>query len=174
MRWGGFKWAGLLDPEVVMDDPTPDVAEDDLSRFCCHNPRCPEHGRRGARKLSVGMRYGKRDTLRLLYCRACKARFSERKGTPLFTARLPTARAVSVLAHLAEGCGVRQTRRLTGVSRGAVGRLCGVAGGHARAAHDELVALSPSHPRGAVRREVVVRRPEAGQPRPRPRRRPGR
>jgi len=93
MRWGGFKWPGLVNPEVVMDDPTPGVAEDDLSRFCCHNPRCPEHGRRGAGNLSVCGRYGQRETIRLLYCRACKARFSERKGTPLFNARLPTATA---------------------------------------------------------------------------------
>jgi LacI family transcriptional regulator len=116
-------------------------------------------------------RYGRRETFRLLYCRSCKARFSERKGTPLFNARLPTATAVSVLEHLSEGCGVRQTGRLVGVSRGAVGRLCRVAGGHARAVHDERVAFSPSHGGGAVRREVVVRRQEAGQPRPR---RPGR
>jgi len=152
-----------LNPEVVMDDPSPDVADDDLSRFCCHNPQCPAHGRRGAGNLTVCMRYGKRATIRLLYCRSCKARFSERKGTPLFNSRLPADQAVSVLEHLAEGCGVRQTGRLVGVSRGAVGRLCRVAGGHARAVHDERVALSPSHPRGAVRRKVVVRRQETGQ-----------
>jgi transposase-like protein len=143
-----------------MDDPIAGV--EDLSRFCCLNPRCADRGRRGAGNLSVCMRYGKRETHRLLYCRTCKARFSERKGTPLFNARLPTAKAVSVLEHLAEGCGVRQTGRLAKVSRGAVGRLCRVAGGHAEALHEERVALSPSDRGGAVRREVVVRRQEAG------------
>src|SRR3954463_13733333 len=110
--------------EVVMDD--------DLSRFCCLSPRCPDRGRRGAGNLTVCMRYGKVETIRLLYCRTCKARFSERKGTPLFNSRLPTDRAVSVLAHLADGCGVRQTGRLVGVNRKAVGRLGRIAGGHAR------------------------------------------
>jgi transposase-like protein len=97
---------------------------DDLSTFCCQRPSCADYGKRGAGNLSVCARYGKREAIRLLYCRSCKARFSERKGTPLFNARLPTAKAVSVLEHLAEGCGVRQTGRLVGVSRGAVGRLC--------------------------------------------------
>jgi len=142
-----------------MDDA---AAVEDLSRFCCQNPRCPDGGRRAAGNLTVCGRYGRRETFRLLYCRTCKARFSERKGTALFNARLPTPTAVSVLEHLADGCGVRQTGRLARVSRGAVGRLCRVAGGHARALHDELVAVSPSDRGAAVRREVVVRRQEAG------------
>ena len=126
-----------------MDD-APAAAADDLSRFCCQNPGCRDHGKRGAGNLTVCGRYGRRETYRRLYCRTCRARFSERKGTPLFNARLPTGKAVSVLEHLADGCGVRQTGRLTRVSRGAVGRLCKVAGGQARALHDELVAASPS------------------------------
>ena len=91
-------------------DPSRDLS--DLSRFCCHNPDCPLRGRRGAGNLSVCGTYGKRETFRLLYCRSCKARFGERKGTPLFNARLPAGKAVSVLEHLADGCGVRQTARL--------------------------------------------------------------
>jgi hypothetical protein len=54
---------------------------DDLARHCCQNPDCPEHGRRGAGNLSVCGHYGKNHH-RLLYCKACKARFSEFKGTP--------------------------------------------------------------------------------------------
>jgi LacI family transcriptional regulator len=57
---------------------------EDLSRFCCQNPDCPDHGRRGAGNLTVCARYGKDQRRRMLYCRSCKARFSERKGTPLF------------------------------------------------------------------------------------------
>ena len=115
---------------------------DDLSRFCCQNPQCPQAGKRGAGNLSVCGRYGAAQR-RLLYCRVCKARFSERKGTPLFGAQLPEDRCIAVLEHLAEGCGVRQTARLTGVNRGSVERLAHLAGGQARALHDELVAFSP-------------------------------
>jgi hypothetical protein len=111
--------------------------------------------------------YGTRETFRLLYCRSCKARFSERKGTPLFNARLPTDRMVSVLEHLADGCGQRQAARLAKVNRKTVGRLTLKAGAQAKALHDQLVAFSPPHPRGADGREVVVRRQEAGERRPR-------
>ena len=88
---------------------------------------------------------------RLLRCRTCKARFSERKGTPLFDSRLPPEKAVSILEHVAEGCGVRQTGRLCRVAPNTVARYSRVAGEHAEAAHDELVGLSPPDDRGPVR-----------------------
>jgi transposase-like protein len=90
-------------------------------------------------------RYGPDKARRMLRCRTCKARFSERRGTPLFDSRLPPGKAASVLEHVAEGCGVRQTGRLCKVNRGTVGRLSRLAGGQARDLHDELVAVSPPH-----------------------------
>jgi len=118
---------------------------DDLSRFCCLNPDCPDYGRRDAGQLSVCMRYGRDNAHRLLYCATCRARFSDRKGTPLFGARLPHDRLLAVLAHLADGCGVRQTARLVGVGKNTVNRLSLLAGDHARQLHDELVGFSPLH-----------------------------
>jgi transposase-like protein len=117
---------------------------DDLSRFCCHNPQCPHAGKRAAGNLTVCGHYGKHQTFRLLYCRGCRARFSERKGTALFNSRLPADKALSVLEHIAEGCGIRKTGRLTHVNRGAVGRLAKLAGDQSKALHDELVAFSPA------------------------------
>src|SRR3954454_22107446 len=96
--------------------------DDDLSRFCCQNPDCPDYGQRGHGNLTVCMRYGKHQR-RLLYCKTCKARFSERKGTPLFDSRLADDKALAVLAHLADGCGVRQTSRLVQVGKNTVVRL---------------------------------------------------
>ena len=116
---------------------------DDLSRFCCLNSDCPDHGKRGAGNLTVTSRYGPEKARRMLRCRTCKARFSERKGTPLFDARLPPEKVESVLEHVAEGCGVRQTGRLCRVAPNTVARYSRLAGEHARDAHDELVALSP-------------------------------
>jgi LacI family transcriptional regulator len=103
----------------------------------------------------------------MLRCRTCKARFSEREGTPLFDSRLPPEQVESVLEHIAEGCGVRQTGRLCKLNRGTVGRLSRIAGEHARDLHDELVALSPPDARGPVRREVGLRRQEGEALRPR-------
>lgn len=140
---------------------------DDLARFCCQNADCSLYGQRDAGNLSVRARYGKCQQVRLLYCKACRARFSERKGTALFHSCLPQETAVSVPQHLVEGNGVRQTERLVGVHRDTVMRLARMAGQHARDSHEELVAFSPRHPGGPVRREVVVRRQEAGPLRPR-------
>ncbi len=123
---------------------------DDLSLLCCQNLDCPLHGRRDAGNLSVCDRYGKHEQIRLLYCKACKARFSERKGTALFHCCLPGETAVSVMQHLAEGNGIRQTERLTGVHRDTVTRLARRAGGHDKDAHDELVPFSPRDPRAIL------------------------
>lgn len=129
---------------------------DDLQRFCCHNPACADYGQRDHGNLTVCARYGKHQR-RLLYCRTCKARFSERKGSALFDTRLPDATVVAVLHHLAEGCGVRQTSRLVGVSTDTVMRYATVAGAHAQQLHDELVEVSPQHARSAGGREVGLR-----------------
>jgi LacI family transcriptional regulator len=123
---------------------------DDLSCFCCPNPDCPLSGQRGQGNLTACARYGTAGQYRLLYCRTCKYRFSERRGTPLFGCRLPRDQLLAVLRHLADGCGVRQTARLVGVGKDTVGRLARAAGEHARRLHDELVAFSPRHPRGAA------------------------
>lgn len=123
---------------------------DDLTAFCCLNPQCPDYGQRGRGNLTVPMRYGPQRR-RLLRCKTCKARFSERKGTPLFGAQLPTGKVVNVLQHIAEGVGVRKTGRLVGVNKNTVVRYGLLAGGHAQQLHDELVAFSPQDARGPVR-----------------------
>ncbi|HEX4612330.1 MAG TPA: helix-turn-helix domain-containing protein [Urbifossiella sp.] len=123
---------------------------DDLSRFCCLNPECPDHGKRGHGNLTVPARYGPHKT-RVLRCSTCKTRFSERKGTPLFDARLPADEVVSVLAHVAEGIGTRKTARLVGVHPDTVTRDIRRAGGHAERLHDERVAFSPDDERSPVR-----------------------
>ena len=60
---------------------------DDLSRFCCLNSACPDHGERGIGNLTAPDRYGPDKSRRILRCRTCKSRFSERKGPPLFDRR---------------------------------------------------------------------------------------
>ena len=131
--------------------PSRSRAIDDLSRFCCLNSECPDHGKRASGNLSVTSRYGHDKARRMLRCRTCQARFSERKGTVLFGARLSLEKVESVLEHVAEGCGVRQAGRLCRVAPNTVARYSRIAGEHARAAHDELVELSPPHDRGPVR-----------------------
>ncbi len=119
---------------------------EDLSRFCCLNEDRLDFGKRGIDNLTVCARYGKDKRRRMLYCRTCEARFSERKGTPLFGSQLTEDRALSIFEHLAERNGVRATARLVKVNRNTVVRYARLAGGHARQLHDELVALSPEDP----------------------------
>jgi transposase-like protein len=123
---------------------------EDLARFCCQNPDCPDHGQRGLGNLRVCFRYGPQQR-RMLACRTCQQRFSERKGTPLFDSRLPDRQVVSVLDLVAEGIGVRKTSRLVGVNKDTVVRYSLLAGEHARQLHDELVALSPPDAGSPVR-----------------------
>lgn len=132
---------------------------DDLTRFCCQNAECSDHGRRGRGNLTVAGHYGPQQR-RLLRCRTCKARFSERKGTPLFDSRLPEDKIVTLLQHIAEGCGVRSTGRLVGVNKNTVIRFCLLAGDQAQQLHDEFVAFSPQYARSSVRRKVGLRRQE--------------
>jgi len=119
---------------------------DDLRIFCCQNPDCPAYGQRDLGKLRVCFRNGPNKDRRVLGCRTCQHRFSERQGTALYRCKLPQEKALSVLQHLPESCGVRQTSRLVGVNQNTVVRLAVVAGQHAKDVHDERVAFSPAHP----------------------------
>ena len=79
----------------------------------------------------------------MLYCRTCKARFSERKGPPRFGGRRPDDKALAVRAHPADGGGVRPTGRRARVGKNTAARYALLAGDHARRLHDELASVSP-------------------------------
>lgn len=57
--------------------------------------------------------------------------------------KLDEKKAISLLEHISESCGVRKTERLVGVNRNTVMRYSRLVGKHAKALHDELVAFSP-------------------------------
>ena len=122
-----------------------------IEHFCCQNSHCPDAGARGGGNLYVRAWSGKGRRIRLVYCRTCKRSFSERKGTVLEHARLPDDKALAILKHLREGCGTRATSRLVDVDKNTVTRYLARAGAHAKALHDERVALSPPDARGPGR-----------------------
>ena len=109
----------------------------DVCDLCCVNSQCPDYGKRGAGNLMFRKFFGS-GRWRFVRCRTCGVEFSERRNTALFGVHLPLAKAIAVLEHLADGCGIRQTSRLTGVTRDAVMRLARKVGAHAKATHDEL------------------------------------
>jgi transposase-like protein len=102
----------------------------------CVNPACRDVGIKGRQNVYVRRT---RNGVRYVRCRTCRAEFSERKGTPLFDLKVPQAKAIDTVKHLAEGVGVRATARLTGVSRDTVGRILKRVGLHAKATHDAHV-----------------------------------
>jgi hypothetical protein len=112
----------------------------------CHNSACPDHGKRGHGNVYFRGWSGRDKRIRMVYCRTCKKSYSQRKGTALERSQLPTDQVVSVLDHIREGCGIRATSRLTGVSRDTISRYLALAGDQAKHLHDELVAFSPSDP----------------------------
>ena len=117
-----------------------------IEYLCCQNSHCPDVGHRGLGNLTFRGWSGKGHRIRMVYCRTCMARFSERKGTVLEQSRLPDAKALDVLNHIREGCGTRATGRLAGVDKNTVTRYVALAGAHSESLHNELVALSPSDP----------------------------
>ena len=114
-----------------------------FEHLCCPNCECPDAGRRGHGNLTFRGYSGKTRRIRMVSCRTCKARFSERKGTALEQARLPDEKALAVLDHIREGCGTRATSRLVKVDKNTVTRYIAKAGAHAHPLHRELVAFSP-------------------------------
>jgi len=128
-----------------------------INAFCCQNARCSLYGQKGQGNIRQKGWSDRKKTIRTLICKVCGRRFSERKGTALYQVRLSTEKALSVLGHLQDHCGIRQTSRLTGVRKSTVNRLAKIAGDHADNVHAELVAFSSSHAGSSTRRKVVVR-----------------
>jgi transposase-like protein len=102
------------------------------------NAECKDYAQAGLNNLTVRKRYGQ-DQIRYLRCRTCQQEFSERKGSVLWNTKVSEEKAESVAAHLAEGCSMRATQRLTGVDRSVVVRLNRWLGKHGQAFHDVCV-----------------------------------
>jgi aspartate carbamoyltransferase regulatory subunit len=117
-----------------------------IEHFFCHNSACPDHGKRGHGNVYFRGWSGRHKQIRMVYCRTCKKSYSQRKGTALERSQLPPDKVGTVLDHIREGCGIRATSRLTGVSRDTIARTIAKAGELSKNLHDELVAFSPSNP----------------------------
>lgn len=81
-----------------------------LDRVACVNECCDLSRHAGQANLIIRQVYGN-DQIRYLRCRVCRLEFSERKHTALWNTKVREAKAVSVGAHLAEGCSLKDTAR---------------------------------------------------------------
>lgn len=127
-----------------MTAPEPSVALEPLfqrrplEQLCCVNEGCSEAGVYGAGNLSVCSSKGS-GRWRILRCGSCKSEFSERKGTAMWGSRMTEQTAIAIAQHLQEGCGIRKTARLVGVSKDGVSAMALRLGLHARRFHDQHV-----------------------------------
>ncbi|CAK0753195.1 hypothetical protein CCP3SC1_210009 [Gammaproteobacteria bacterium] len=99
------------------------MAAHPIEVFYCRNVDCPDFRIREKENLRWHGWSGHSHRILGIYCRTCRKYFSERKGIVLEQSRLPEEKVESLLEHLREGCGVRQTARLTHVSQNTVNRL---------------------------------------------------
>ena len=111
----------------------------DVSDLCCVNLSCSDCNKRAAGNIAFVRWTGKDRHIRFVRCRACKKEFSERKGTPLFGAKLPEKEIASIAHHLMEGDGQRKTARLTGHKQDTVALWGRKLGAHAKELHDQKV-----------------------------------
>lgn len=99
------------------------MKDKELNEKCCQNPKCPNYRQKGLGNLCYHGFSGKDKKIRMLWCNTCKTSFSIRKGTLLFSSKLPEEKVKIVLNNFAEGNGIRKTCRLTSISMAAVQRL---------------------------------------------------
>ena len=119
------------------------MIEQDWSLCACPNPVCSAYGQRGAATLRPHGWSSKARGVRCLRCSVCRTDFSARHGTPLFRSTLPPEKAALIGRHLAEGCGMRATARLCGVSLNTVLRFAKRAGDHAQEFHEQQLQHVP-------------------------------
>jgi transposase-like protein len=104
----------------------------------CINKECPDFGKIDNGNLSIRREVGK-NKIKMLRCKTCGKEFSERNGTPLFGLKISPEKIEEVLLHIAEGCGIRATERLTGINRNTVMSISKKVGLHSEKVHNTYV-----------------------------------
>ena len=110
----------------------------DLSQHFCPNPDCNDFGVIGAGNITTSATYGKQQT-RLLRCKSCNHRFSERHHTVFFGLHTDEKTITEILTCLAEGNSIRGCARIKGVSKDTVLRILERARNHCEKVLSELL-----------------------------------
>jgi transposase-like protein len=93
-----------------------------LSDFACPNKECTNHAKRGHGNIVLCDTYGK-VRRRLLKCKTCNFRFSERKSSFFFGLHTSEATIKDVIHHLLEGMSFRETALASGLDKDTVQRI---------------------------------------------------
>lgn len=92
------------------------------SRFFCPNKDCGNYGKKGLDNIVVYDRYGK-GRRRLLRCRTCNLKFSERKIKFSFGLHTDESKIREVMSCLLAGKSFRETANSAGIDKDTVHRI---------------------------------------------------
>lgn len=101
-------------------------------------PRMPHYGKEDLGNIVCYGQYGK-NNVRLLRCRTCRHRFSERHNTVFFGLHTDEKTAKKIFRSLAECNGIRATARIVGVDKMTVQRIFTKAGMHCERVLNQLM-----------------------------------
>jgi thermostable 8-oxoguanine DNA glycosylase len=93
-----------------------------LDDFFCPNESCGDYGKRGLGNIVIYDRYGK-DRRKLLKCKTCNFRFSERRSTFFFGLHTKEFKIREVIRHLLEGMSFREAAIASGLDKDTVHRI---------------------------------------------------
>jgi transposase-like protein len=110
----------------------------EISQCFCPNKECEDYAKKGQGNIVCYDIYGKHKT-KLLRCRTCKTRFSERRNTVFFGLHLEEAMIERVVRCLAEGNSIRATARIMGIDKDSVYRIFERASDHCHKVLSELL-----------------------------------
>lgn len=92
------------------------------SDFFCPNDVCSDHGKRGMGNIVVYDRYG-RESRRLLRCKTCNHKFSERRNTFFFGLHTKESKIKEVILYLLDGKSFREAAVDAGIDKDTVLRI---------------------------------------------------
>ncbi len=90
--------------------------------FFCPNETCADHGVKGLGNILVIDRYGK-DRRRMLKCRTCNFRFSERRNTFFFGLHTRESKIREVILCLLNGMSYREAAYASDIDKDTVQRI---------------------------------------------------
>jgi hypothetical protein len=93
-----------------------------LNNFFCPNEACGDHGKKGLGNIVIYDIYGK-DHRRLLKCKTCKFRFSERRNTLFFGLHTKEPKIKEVILYLLKGMSFREAASASDLDKDTVQRI---------------------------------------------------
>jgi superfamily II RNA helicase len=94
----------------------------DMNNVFCPNETCTDHRMKGLGNIFIADRYGK-NRRRLLKCKTCNFRFSERRNTVFFGLHTQETKIRDVILSLLNGMSFRETAYATDLDKDTVQRI---------------------------------------------------